>query len=296
MDPGNKSTQFKADLMLLCVTICWGVSYFLMDLCMEEMDPFTLNTYRFLGAFTVAGILTFPRLRSVNRTTMKYAFLVSIIITVVYVAATFGVKYTSQSNAGFLCALAVVFTPIFAFLIKKVVPEKKLILVVIVCVVGIALMTLDENFHMALGDILCILCSVAYALDLLFTESAVSHKDVDAYQFGVFQLLFTGLFMLALALIFGDPVLPSSGPVWFGVAFLSIVCTGVAFIAQAIAQQYTSPTHVGIIFCMEPVFAGAVAFFLAGEVLLPRAYVGAALMLAGLLIMEVDFSKLKRQS
>lgn len=281
----------KADLSLVLVTMCWGISYFLMDLCLEEMDPFTLNAYRFFGAFTVAAIITFPKLKSVNRTTMKYAFLIGIDLTVVYTACTFGVRYTSQSNAGFLCAMAVVFTPILAFFIKKTVPGRKLFIVVLMCLVGIALMSLNEELQVASGDILCLICSFAYTFDLLLTEHAVADERVDAYQLGVFQLMFTGLFMIALAFLFETPCLPSSAGGWFGVAFLSIVCTGVSFIVQSIAQKYTTATHVGVIFCLEPVFAMIVAFFLAGEILLPRAYFGAALMLAGLLLMEIDLPK-----
>ena len=41
----NKQTQ--ADMMLMLVTLCWGVSYYLMDLCLIDMDPFTLNAHRF---------------------------------------------------------------------------------------------------------------------------------------------------------------------------------------------------------------------------------------------------------
>ncbi|MBQ9059574.1 MAG: DMT family transporter [Firmicutes bacterium] len=288
------TTQRKADMALVLVTMCWGISYFLMDLCLEEMDPFTLNAYRFLGAFVIAGIVSFPRLRSVNRITLKYALFVGMALTVVYIGCTFGVRYTSQSNAGFLCAMTVVFTPILAFVFKKVVPEKKLALVVAMCVAGIALMSLNEQLQVASGDILCLMCAFAYAFDLLITEHAVAHEEVDAYQLGVFQLMFCGIFMLILAVLFEQPCLPSSGMGWFGVIFLSIFCTGVSFIAQSVAQQYTTSTHVGVIFCLEPVFAGIVAFFLAGEVLLPRAYFGAVLMLAGLVIMEVDLPRLSR--
>jgi len=284
----DKSKQLKADLMLLVVTICWGVSYFLMDLCLEEMDPFSLNAYRFLLAFAVAAVLSFKRIIHVNRQTLKYSLFVGIALTVVYITCTFGLKYTTQSNAGFLCAMAVVFTPIFAFLFKRVVPGRKLIFVIILCFVGIGLMTLDESFRMGKGDVLCLMCSIAYAADLLITESGVNREEVDAYQLGVYQLLFTGVFMLILAIIFEEPTLPQSGMGWFGATFLAVLCTGVAFIAQAIAQQYTTSTHVGVIFCLEPVFAGIVAFFLAGEVLLPRAYLGACLMLAGLFIMEIE--------
>lgn len=288
----NKKTQLKADMMLLLVTMCWGISYFLMDLSLEEMDPFTLNAWRFLGAFGIAAAISFPRLRTVNRATMKYALFVGVALTVVYIGCTFGVKYTSQSNAGFLCAMTVVFTPLFAWLFKRVLPGRKLAAVVCMCLVGIALMTLDDRLHMALGDVLCLMCAVAYAADLLITETAVGREDVDAYQLGVFQLLFTGIFMLILALIFEEPGMPKTGTGWFAVAFLAVFCTGVAFIVQSVAQQYTSSTHVGVIFCLEPVFAGIVAFFLAGEVLLPRAYAGAGLMLAGLLLMELDLGKL----
>ncbi|MBR4992284.1 MAG: EamA family transporter, partial [Clostridia bacterium] len=55
---------------------------------------------------------------------------------------------------------------------------------------------------------------------------------------------------------------------------------------QTVQQQYTTASHVGLIFTLEPLFSAIVAYFLADEVLLPRGYVGAALMLASLVIME----------
>lgn len=61
------------------------------------------------------------------------------------------------------------------------------------------------------------------------------------------------------------------------------------------AQQYTSANHVGVIFTLEPVFAGFVAFFFAGEILLPRAYVGALLLISGCFIMEINFKSRKKK-
>ena len=79
------TTQRKADLALLLVTMCWGISYYLMDRALEELDPFTLNAWRFLGAFAIAGVISFPKLRTVNRTTLKYAFFVGAALTFVYI-------------------------------------------------------------------------------------------------------------------------------------------------------------------------------------------------------------------
>lgn len=286
------TTQLKADIMLLLVTLFWGISYWLIDISLTVVDPFTLNAYRFLLAFFIALIVAFPKLKNVNRTTLKYSAILGVALLFVYIGATFGVRYTSLSNAGFLCALTVVITPILAFLFLKQKPEKKLAVVVLMCLIGIALLTLNENLKPALGDILCIMCAFAYAIDLLITERAVRTETVNPFQLGVFQLGFTGLYNLVLALFIESPVLPDTPGVWGAILFLSIFCTGLAFIIQVLAQQYTSASHVGVIFSLEPVFAGFVAFFLAGEILSGKAYFGAFLLVSSIFVMESDIPKI----
>ena len=103
-------------------------------------------------------MVSFSRLKRVNRTTLKYSCFVGIALVFVYIGATFGVQYTSLSNSGFLCALTVVFTPILAFFFKKQVPDKKLAVVLVLCLTGIALLTLNEELIPAPG-ICCALCA-----------------------------------------------------------------------------------------------------------------------------------------
>jgi len=287
------SKQLKADMMLLMVALFWGISYWLIDVSLTEIGPFTLNALRFLISFLIAVILAFPKLKTVNRATIKYSAIIGFVLMIVYIGATFGVKHTLLSNAGFLCALTVVFTPILAFFVLKQRPDRKFSVVVVMCLIGIALLSLNEELKPALGDILCLIAAFAYAVDLLLTEIAVTGGEVNAFQLGVFQLGFTGVFNLILSCLLETPSLPHTAGGWMAVLFLAVFCTGAAFIIQAMAQQYTSASHVGVIFTLEPVFAGFVAFFLAGEVLAPRAYAGAALLIAGLFLMELDLSKVK---
>jgi len=205
------------------------------------------------------------------------------------------VMYTSLSNAGFLCAMTVVFTPIFAFVFKKQKQDKRLILAVIVCFTGIGLLSLNDDLKPALGDIFCLGCAIVYAVHLLVTETAVKKEEVNALQLGVYQLGFTGLFNLVISFLIETPVLPHTPEVWTSVLVLAVFCTGLAFIAQTIAQQYTSASHEGIIFSLEPVFAGFAAFFFAKEILAPRGYLGAALMVFGLFIVEIDWGKILKK-
>lgn len=278
--------------MLVIVTLFWGTSYLLMDISLEEVQPLTLNAIRFLVAFFAAGALSFKKLKTVNKTTLFYSAVVGLSLLFVYIGATYGVVYTSLSNAGFLCALTVVLTPIFSFLFLKKKPGKKLGIVVVMAFCGIALLTLGGPLRPNWGDLLCIMCAVAYAIDLLVTEAAVQKEEVNAFQLGVFQLGFTGVFMLILCLLFETPTLPQTPKVWGAVLVLAIFSTGLAFIVQAVAQQYTSASHVGVIFALEPVFSGVAAYFVAGEVLTPKAYLGAALLVSSLFVMEIDFSKI----
>lgn len=290
------SKQLKADLMLLFVTMCWGISYYLTALSLSDMGPFTLNANRFLIAFIVILVVAFPKLRNVSKETMKYSIIIGITLVFVYIGATFGVKYTTLSNNSFLCGLAVVFTPIISCIIYKRAPGRKLTFVIIMTTIGIALLTLKENlainFDNLLGDLLSIMCAFVYAIDLNLTEKAVSHEKVNPFQLGVFQLGVTGVFNLVLAVIFEDPHFPTQPDIWASVLFLSILCTGIAFVVQAIAQQYTNASHVGVIFSLETLFAGVVAFIFAKEVLTFKAYLGAVLMIISIFIMEINFKEL----
>lgn len=280
----------KADLMLLLVTLFWGISYYLVSISLAEIDTLNLIALRFIIAFLIAVVASFRHIKGVNKETLKYSAILGLLLVIVYITATYGVQYTSISNAGFLCSLPVVMTPILAFIFKKQKPEKKLILVVVMALTGIALLTLSEQMKPAPGDIICLFCSLSYSIHILLTETAVNKEGVNAFQLGVFQLGFCGLWQLLLTFLFEKPRLPQSGGIWTAVLILAIFCTGLAFIVQSVAQQYTSAAHVGVIFALEPVFAGIVAFFAAGEILLPKEYLGAAILVSSLFIMQINFS------
>ena len=286
------SKQRKADLALVLVTLFWGVSYYLVDLCLSELQPMNLNAFRFLLAFLVLAPIFWKRVRHASRATLKYSVIIGALLVGVYAGATYGVANTSISNAGFICALPVVFTPLLDFLCNRRRPEKKLGVALLLCTVGLALLTLNEQFRPASGDLICLICAVCYAADMLVTEKAVKLPEVDAMTLGVCQLGVAGVLMLLVSALVEQPRLPSSPKIWGAAIFLGLFCSGVAFVIQAVAQQYTTASHVGVIFTLEPVFSAIVAYFFANEKLLPRGYIGAVLMLLSLLVMEMNWGAL----
>lgn len=280
--------QKKADFLLILVTAFWGCSYYLSDLALLEVPPLFLCAIRFLLAFGILGVLLFSKLRRPSRQTLLYAIPAGLALTLTYISATEGLLYTSISNAGFICALPGVTTPILSFLVYRKKPDRKTLLSIAVCVIGLGLLTLNSRFRPALGDIICLGCAVGYAINLLVIEHAVHRPEVDALQLGVFQQLVVGICMLALSVCFESPAFPSTPTGWGSTLFLSIFCTGLAFAVTAVQQKHTSAVHVGLIFTLEPLFSAVVAFFFAHERLSPQGYIGAALMLLALVAMEVS--------
>ena len=285
--------QRKADLLLVLVTCFWGTSYFLTDLCMTGMTPMSLNAFRFLIAFGVLAAFFRKKMRPISRETWKYGVLVGLALSAVYVFYAYGILYTSITNAGFICALPVVTTPIIEFLVTRKRPNRKLFFALVLCTVGMGMLTLNEQFKPALGDILCLGVAVFYGVDLVVTDRGVHKSEVNPLQMGVIQLGVVGAVTLILTLVLEKPTLPPTPKIWAAALFLAIFCTGIAFVVQTVQQQYTTASHVGLIFTLEPLFSAIVAFFFAGERLRPVGYAGAALMMLSLVLMELDWGARK---
>lgn len=290
------SKQKRADLLFVIITGFWGSTYYLTDLCMKEMPPMFLNAFRFISAFLILGVVFFKKIIKVNLVTIKYSILIGIALTGTYISYAYGISRTSLSNAAFICALPVAFTPLLEFVFKGIKPSKKLLACLILCVFGLALLTLSDTLKPRSGDIISLGVPLCYAIDLIITEKAVKTEGVDALNMGIFELAFVAIVTLILSFIIEKPRLPQSTSVWVAALFLGLFCTGIAFVVQAIQQKYTTASHVGLIFTLEPVFASVIAFVFANEILRPRSYVGMVLMVISLILMEVDIPILKSKS
>ena len=99
---------------------------------------------------------------------------------------------------------------------------------------------------------------------------------------------FAGLFSIIFSVFTETVKLPSTGLSWFAILALSILCTAVGYIVQTTAQQYTNASHTGLILSLEPVFSAIFAFAFLGEILLVKGYIGAAILLFGVLLAEFD--------
>lgn len=282
--------QLKANFMMLIVTMLWGSSYLFMKMGLDSFQEFNLVALRFGIAFILAGAVFYKRLIRIDFKTFFYGFVLGSILFLVMSLVTFGLKFTTVSNAGFLFSLAVVFVPMLLAVLFKIKPEKKVVFGVVIAILGIALLTLNDKLHINSGDYLTILGALFYATQIIFTDKFT--KNVDPIALGILQLGVAGAWGLLFSFSFEEPRLPSTTETWVSVMALSVLCSAVGFIGQAVAQKHTTPTHTGLIFSLEPVFAALFAFVFIGETLSAKGYIGAILILLGVLAAQFNFKKL----
>lgn len=289
--------NLRADGLLLFVTLGWGISYYFVDMAMGELGVFTQNALRFLIAFFLCFLMAPKRAANLSRKTLLYSLLTGTILFVVYIGSTLGVKYTTLSNTAFLACLSVIFTPLFQFLYFRRLLSKKSLFCVLMSFVGICLLTLTEDFsinvHTLKGDLFSLMCAATYAHHLLVTEHAVRQEEVNVYALSIFQFLVCGVLNLFVAMATEPMALPKEPKTYVAILILAVCCTALTFVTQAYAQQFTSSSHVAVIFSLEPVFAGLLAYVVVGERLSPRATVGAILMALAVLLIELPWPRKK---
>ena len=286
--------QKQADLVLVIITFFWGIANPVSDYVMNFWQPMQLNALRFVVALAVSWAVMHKDLREISKTTFRSGIFVGFLLSLIYLFAMYGIKNSaSVTTFSFIVAMPVIINPIINLVFRRIVPQKKFLISLALSVGGLYLMTMKGgDFRIGLGEGLALLSATCYSIDLCFTDVMVARDDVDPKQLGLLQIGFGALFMSLISLVLDRGHALTWTPALFGwLLVLGVGSTAVAFIAQPVAQQYTTSNHVGVIFALEPVFSTLAAILFLHEIVSARAYVGAALMIAAVILMNVDLKR-----
>jgi len=275
----------RADLQMLLATIIWGSSYLFMKSGLASIQELNLIALRFTIAFIVAAVIFHRRLLRADRETWIAGAVMGTVLFAAFVLITYGVQRTSASQAGFLISLAVIFVPILMTIIHKKIPDVRLAASIVLAVSGLGLLTLQHELRLHIGDVLCILAALVYAMYIIIAGRYTPKHD--PLTLGTIQLGMAAGLGIAAAFLFETPHLPDSAEAWAAILGLGILCSGIGYILQTLAQRHASPARTSLIFSLEPLFAAAFAFTFQGEQLTLQGYTGAALMLLAVLVAEL---------
>jgi drug/metabolite transporter (DMT)-like permease len=283
----ERPAGWKVDGSLMAVALVWGATFVLVKQALADVSTLLFLTLRFSSAAVVLALIFRNEFRAPNAlaSLLRGAF-AGIFLFGAYVLQTAGLQFTSASKAGFITGLYVPLVPIIGGLIHQKLPQISELAGVAIASVGMFLLTVQTSIlNIGRGDLLVAGCAVAYAIQMV-----ILGRFAPVSNLGVLTVaqIATGALLGAATFWWVEPVrIAWSANVWVALAVTSLLATALAFTVQTWAQRWTSPTRTALIFALEPVFAWITSYLIAGEVLSRRSAVGAALILGGVLTVEL---------
>ena len=280
----------------------WGISFVFQKESTKLLGPFTFSALRTLLGFLVLVLFIFFRnkvIRKPDNTPIKSKTLWTggIFCGLALFVATnlqqFGLVETDAGKTAFITALYIVLVPVFALVLKKKAPALVWISVA-VALVGMYFLCIKNGFTIEIGDLLVLLCAAAFAVQILIVDRFVSL--VDGVKLSCIQMLVSGTLSAVCALLTEETTLTAVIDCAVPILYLGIFSSGVAYTLQVVAQKGTNPTVVSLILSLESVIGAIASAIALHERLLPREYLGSALMLVAVVLAQLPENIFKRKA
>lgn len=284
------SRSLKAHILLLLITLIWGVSFVVIKFALTNISPLFFNAVRMSLAAVILALVFRRDLRKFTKASLLYGVILGIFLGVGNEFQTVGLKYTTASKSAFLTGISVVLVPVFLTLFWRRKISRWSATGVGFAFIGLYLLTIPGSvatFNLRglnPGDLLTLLAAVVFAFHIIYMGHATEAHSWR--QIVTIQTAFSAILMIAALPIEGKIWVIWSGGVIAGIILTGFFSLALAFAIQAWAQQFTPATHTALIFSLEPVFASITSFIFLGERLGGRAVLGGTLILVGVLISE----------
>jgi drug/metabolite transporter (DMT)-like permease len=287
--------RYTPELALIAATVAYGATFTIVQDALEDTTPLGFIFLRFtIGALVLAP---FALRRGWRRPTMRDARLrdfhrAALIFGIVgflgYWFQNLGLERTTTSNSAFITGLFVVFTPLVETVVTRRRPANNVLLAVAVSVVGLYFIS-GATFRIGAGDAFTLGC--AFMFGIWIFAGGIYSVRFDVVTLTCVQMAWFAAFALPFVVV--DGLGDVTGDVVLAVTITGVLCSAVAFSLQLWGQRFVEPSRAAVILQFEPVVAGFVGY-LVGERLGVTGYVGALIIMAGIVIAESRTWRLDR--
>ena len=292
-----KTQALKTDLLMLVTAAIWGFAFVAQREGMETMGPFLFSGVRFLiGVVALLPVIWFlskkpQQNHKAEVSTKKLLFAGTIAGLLLFGAISFqqvGLQYTTAGKSGFITGLYIFFVPLIGLFFGHRTGSGTW-LGATIALFGLYLLSIKEDFSIAEGDLLQLICAVFFAAHVLVIGYLA--KRMDPLKISLIQYLVCGVISLLIAVVIEviswDMIVATTIPLLYA----GIMSSGIAYTLQVVAQQHAHSSHAAIILSLEGAFAVLGGWLILDEQLPMRGLLGCALMLMGMLLSQL-FPKL----
>ncbi|MBD8122840.1 MULTISPECIES: DMT family transporter [Pseudomonas] len=281
----------RADLLMLLTALIWGTGFVAQTAGMDHIGPYLFSGLRFaLGSLCLVPLIlrnaSTARVPEplLNRGMLRAGIIMGLALALGINLQQVGLLFTSVTNSGFITGLYVIVVPLLGLLLGHKTGLGTW-LGCLLAVVGMCLLSIGDNFHVASGDWLQLIGAFVWGGHVILVSLFASRHDPIRLAF--LQFATCSVVSLLLAVLF-EPIalnaIIDAGP---ALLYGGIVAVGVGYTLQVVAQKHAIASHAAIILSLEAVFAAIAGAWILGEALQLRGYIGCGLMLAGMLLAQL---------
>lgn len=280
----NKSNQITDSnhawgiAALLVVTLIWGSSFPVIKGAVSNLSPAVIVATR----FAVAALPFTLYLRFLNISLLRDGVLLGLIIFSAYTIQTVALETAHANHAAFIASFNVILVPLLGQLLGRQV-FLKTFLTAGIAILGVGVMCWESQ-EIVMGDFLMLVDALLYSIYILKLDSI-------AWRYPILPLGAIQLWVIAIvSLIWAAPdlvrqqevIVTNLGPL----LYLGFVATAVPVVLKVIGQRWVNAYETALIYTLEPIFAAVFSFFLMGEKLGVRGFIGAALVIAAMVLAQ----------
>lgn len=283
--PNKKNIFYASLILIICIIFGFGLIA-TKDLLDENFPKYLFLTLRFgIGVLVLLLIRKLIHAPKIKKTEVKYGALIGVVLFIGFVLQTTGLKYTTPANSGLFTGLSVIFVPIIMMIaLRKFFPRP--IIVSIFCFIGVAIISnaFTATFSMNIGDVLTIMCAVAFAFMYISLERYAPNEN--PINMTIFQLLTIVVLAFPLSLLtetgsYANISWEMSIP---GLLYMGVLASAVAYSVQTFVQTKISATTVAVISTSESVFAVIFSVLFAYDVLSLSLVLGSTIIVLSMIL------------
>ncbi len=298
----NTKTKFNllGQLLLLLATVAWGTSFYILKETITKVNELFVLCIRFLFAGGILSLIFIKKLKKADSKTLMHGFILGLILVSAYIVQTYGLKYTTPSRNAFLTSSYCVLVPFIVWIITKVAPKPYNVISAVLCIIGIGFVAFSsqsgEGDNLLFGDGLTLIGAIFYALQIIFI-SKYQNKGEDTLTLLILQLLTVGVICGGLSVIVELPK-GAEGYILnleqiLKIAYLAVLCTLFAQMAQIYGQKFTTPNQASLILSLEAVFGTLFSVIVGDEKLSLGLIIGFVIIFIAMLINELKLDPVK---
>lgn len=289
-----KTKKFTGHLAALFTIIVWGTTVISSTKLLEGgLSPAEVIICRFFLAFVLLNIIYPPRLKfeSIKRESM-YAIAGLLGVTLYFFLEIVALKYTKAANVSVIFATSPFFCGIFSLFSKKAdKPKFNFFVGFLLAITGVMLVTFEDGFTFDLnvtGALFAIGSAVSWGLYSLLS------KVIGTYNHNVIQttrriFMYGLIFMIPTVFIFDVDVnhikLLADKEILFNLLYLGLCASGICFLTWSHATNTLGPVKATTYIYGTPLVTIVFSYiFLKSQTLTTQLMIGAALIIAGLVI------------